>query len=57
MLVRKFQKFSRRGRFGKSSRGVDLDQIPHPMITRRDSVTNARNPDTTFKIVLSGKRN
>src|SRR3954466_10620365 len=31
--------------------------IPHPVTTRRDFFTNARNLDTTFKIVLSGKRN
>src|SRR3954462_10612250 len=31
--------------------------IPHPVTTRRGFVTNARNQDTTFKIVLSGKRN
>ena len=31
--------------------------IPHPVTTRRGFVTNARNLDTTFKIVLSGKRN
>ena len=31
--------------------------IPHPVTTRRGSVTNARNLDISFKIVLSGKRN
>src|SRR3989337_1177057 len=31
--------------------------IPRPVTTRKGFVTNARNPDTTFKIVLSGKRN
>src|SRR5215216_4221745 len=33
------------------------DQIPHPVSTRRELATNARNLVTTFKIVLSGKRN
>src|SRR3989337_4416934 len=31
--------------------------IPHPVTIRRDYATNARNPVTTFKTVLSGKRN
>src|SRR3989337_4469278 len=31
--------------------------IPHPVTTRRGYATNARNLVTTFKIVLSGKRN
>src|SRR5215216_3640273 len=33
------------------------DQIPHPVTTRRELATNARNMVTTFKIVLSGRRN
>src|SRR3954467_14614307 len=31
--------------------------IPHPVTTRRGFVTSARNQDTTFKIILGGKRN
>src|SRR3954465_8080406 len=31
--------------------------IPHPVTTKRGFVTSARSQDTTFKTVLSGKRN
>lgn len=53
LLVKKFQKFSRCGRFGKSSRSNDSSSVT----TRKGCATNARSLVTTFKIVLSGTRN
>ena len=46
---------STRGSYSRIE-GVTPLLHPHPMITRRDSATNARSLDTTFKIVLDGKR-
>src|SRR4051812_22936988 len=53
LFVKKFQKFSRRGHFGKPSRSNDSSSSDY----KKGFVTSARNQDITFKIVLSGKRN
>jgi hypothetical protein len=56
MLVKKFQKFSKKNRFGKFSTRRSLEKLLLEN-TRREPATNARRQATTGLNVLNGKRN